>query len=62
MGGDAQRFRRLAGASSRQRQFVMPQLHAVAQVQTGLQLQLQFWQRQEALEETEDLVGLFFMG
>ena len=39
----------------------MPQVQEVAQVQTGLQLQLQFWQAQEALDETEDLVGFVFM-
>jgi len=39
----------------------MPQAQAVAQVQTGLQLQLQFWQLQEALDETVDLVGFVFM-
>ena len=39
----------------------MPQAQAVAQVQTGLQLQLQFWQVQEALDENVDLVGFVFM-
>lgn len=40
----------------------MPQVQEVAQVQTGVQLQLQFWQLQEALDETVDLVGFVFMG
>ena len=39
----------------------MSQAQAVAQVQTGVQLQLQFWQLQEALDETVDLVGFVFM-
>jgi hypothetical protein len=30
-------------------------------VQTGMQLQLQFWQLQEALDGTDDLVGFVFM-
>lgn len=34
----------------------MPQVQDVAQVQTGLQLQVQFWQPQEALDGTEELV------
>jgi hypothetical protein len=51
-----------AGAcDSRQRQLGMPQVQDVAQVQTGLQLQLQFWQPQEALDETRELVGFVFM-
>ena len=39
----------------------MSQAQAVAQVQTGLQLQLQFWQSQEALDKTLDLAGFVFM-
>jgi hypothetical protein len=58
-----QDLRDFAGAwGSRQRQPDMPQAQEVAQVQTGVQSQLQFWQRQEALDETEDLVGFVFMG
>ena len=39
----------------------MPQAQAVAQVQTGLQLQS--WQLQEELDETVDFVGfVFFIG
>lgn len=50
-----QDFRDLADAScSRQSQPAMPQAQEVAQVQTGVQLQLQFWQLQEALDETVD--------
>lgn len=40
----------------------MPQVQVVAQVQIGVQLQLQFWQLQESLDETVDLVGFVFMG
>lgn len=52
---DAQDFTELVGLScSLQRQSAMPQAHVVAQVQTGVQLQLQFWQPHEALDETVD--------
>lgn len=58
----AQRFRELVCSPvSAQLQPAMPQVQAVAQVQTGLQLQLQFWQLQEAFAETGDLVFFVFM-
>lgn len=40
----------------------MPQAQAVPQVQTGSQLQVQFWQLHEALVETLDLVVFVFIG
>ncbi|QYM78366.1 hypothetical protein K0B96_13820 [Horticoccus luteus] len=58
-----QDFRDFKGAcGSRQSQPAMPQVQVVAQVQIGVQLQLQFWQLQESLDETVDLVGFVFMG
>ena len=51
----------VAVPGSRQSQPAMPQAQEVAQVQTGSQLQLQFWQLQEAWDETGDLVGFVFM-
>lgn len=52
----------LVGVSfSLQAQPVMPQSQAVAQVQTGVQSQVQLWQLQETLDETVEGVGFVFM-
>src|SRR4051812_36024916 len=45
----------------RQSQPAVPQVQEVAQVQTGVQLQLQFWPVQAALDEMMDWEGFFFM-
>lgn len=59
----AQDFRELAcSLVSLQSQPLMSHAQAVAQVQTGLQLQLQFWQSQEAFTEAADLVVFVFIG
>jgi hypothetical protein len=56
-------LRDLAAAfGSRQSQPAMPQLQEVAQVQTGVQLQEQFWQLQDAWDGTGELVGFVFIG
>jgi hypothetical protein len=63
-GFSVQRLLERAGPTcSLQLQPAMLQAQLVAQVQTGLQSQLQFWQVQEELDESVDSVGfVFFMG
>jgi hypothetical protein len=58
--GSRRGFQRLR-AFLEQRQPSSPYAQAVLQAQTGLQLQLQFSQLQEALDEAVSWVGLFFM-